>query len=102
APAQPNLLTNPGFEQAGKENLPAHWEPLVIGVTPMFATDTGERHGGAASARITSEQTTRAYFVSEPIAVAPGEKLKASAWVKMKDVPEQLGTVILIGMFSRA
>src|SRR5438128_146056 len=91
APAQPNLLTNPGFEQAGKENLPAHWEPVVIGVAPTFAMDTSERHSGAASARITAEQTTRAYFASEPIAVVPGEKLKATAWVKLKDVPPELG-----------
>ena len=45
-------------------------------------------------------ENTRLYLRSDPIPVAPGEKIAASAWVKCKDVPVNKGTVILIGEFT--
>src|SRR6266540_1917609 len=75
-----NLLTDPGFEDAGK------WEKVIIGATPEFALDQTVKHGGKQSGRITAAEVTRAYYASAPIAVAPGEKISASGWVKVKDV----------------
>ena len=39
-------------------------------------------------------------YTAEPIAVAPGETIHGSAWVKVKDVPEKTGAVIMIAGFS--
>ncbi|HEX8521827.1 MAG TPA: hypothetical protein VF669_06185 [Tepidisphaeraceae bacterium] len=99
---QLNLLGNPGFEQAGDNHQPANWKQLVVGVAPEFSLDTNDSHGGKHSIRIRSTEVTRAYVESDPIEVAPGEKISASAFVKVRDVPEKVGTVILIGHFSRA
>jgi hypothetical protein len=97
-----NLLKNPGFETMGAAGMPEGWEPLIIGFKPEFVVDQHDPHGGKQSMRITSTEVTRAYVVSQPIEVAPGENVQATAYVKVEDVPEKVGSVILIGAFSRA
>ncbi len=97
-----NLLQNPGFEKVGAGEMPEGWEPLIIGARPDFIIDPNEPHDGKQSMRITSAEVTRAYVVSQPIEVAPGENVQATAYVKVQDVPEKVGAVILIAAFSRA
>src|SRR5207248_2870748 len=100
ASASPNLVANGGLEQVGDKNLPPHWEPFVVSVPGTFTIDESVKHQGEQSVRIDAPENTRLYLRSEPIAVAPGEKITASAWVKCKDVPPAKGTVILIGEFT--
>ena len=95
----PNLARNPGLEAPLKGELPEGWSPVVIGAPARFAVDGAERHGGAQSVRITAPEVTRSYVVSDPIDVAPGERLEVSAWVKQRDVPPGQGTVIVFGEF---
>ena len=102
ATAQENLLLNPGFEEVGEKELPAQWEPLVIGAPASFAFDALEKHSGQRSLRITATETARSYIRSHPIPVVPGEKIRCSAWVKHKDVPPGKGTVIAIAEFTDA
>src|SRR5438045_2854065 len=83
---QTNLVKDPGME--GKTGTPGEWETVMIGNPVEFAPDRDVKHGGAQSMRITASDTARAYFRSAPIAVGAGEKVKAGAWVKFKDVPE--------------
>src|SRR5262249_21163801 len=82
-----NLVANPDLEDLADHNHPAHWEPFVVSVPGTFAIDEAEKHSGKQSVRIDAPENTRLYLRSEPIAVAPGERISASAWVKCKDVP---------------
>src|SRR3954469_15073480 len=95
---EPNLVKDPGME--GKIGAPGGWETVMIGNPVEFAADKDVKHGGSQSMRIAASDTARAYFRSAPIAVGAGEKVKAGAWVKFKDVPEKGGTVILIAEWS--
>jgi hypothetical protein len=101
APAGPtNLARNPDFELMAQDNIQS-WEPLVVGAPAEMSVDTTEKHGGKQSVRLSAKEVTRSYVHGSPIQVAPGEKLKISAWVKAKDVPADQGTVIAIAAFSR-
>src|SRR5687768_11802394 len=108
AKAEPELDTrgltpwNGGFEQRGENNLPAYWEPLVIGAPAQLALDATEKHSGSYGARVSASEVARSYFRSTAVPIAPGEKIHVSAWVKHKDVPPGQGTVILIAEFSDA
>src|SRR5687767_6945225 len=94
---------NGGFEQRGGDGqLPADWEPLVIGAPAQLALDATEKHAGRHSARVSATEVARSYFRSTAVPIAPGEKIHVSAWVKHKDVPPGQGTVILIAEFSDA
>jgi hypothetical protein len=93
---------NGGFEESAANGMPAHWEPLIIGAPAQFALDSEQKHSGQHSARLTASEVTRAYFATEWMPIAPGEKIHVSAWVKHKDVPPGKGTVILIAGFSDA
>lgn len=95
-------LPNPGFEQFEQPGQPAHWTDVVIGVAPQFSLDKSNPHGGSQSMKISAAEVTRAYVQSKPIPVAPAEKITATAYVKLQDVPEKTGAVILIAHFSRA
>lgn len=98
--AQTNLVTNPGMEGKADAGLPVGWDTVMIGNLAEFVADPQVKHGGSQSLRITAADSARSYFRSAPISVAPGEKVKASAWVKFKDVPEKMGTVIAIAEWS--
>ena len=80
----------------------AHWASLVLGIPGQFTIDDSVRHEGRRSIRIDAPESTRLYLRSDPIAVAPGEKITASAWVKCKDVPPGKGNIILIGEFTNS
>jgi hypothetical protein len=99
--AKANLITNPGMEGASGNRLPDHWDTVVIGIQPQFATDSFIKHAGRSSIRISATDITRAYVRSEAIEVAPGEMIQASAWVRCERVPAKPGHVILIGEFSQ-
>ncbi len=97
------LIQNGGMENAPPGKLPPQWEALNVGVPAQFASDTIEKHGGQSSIRINASEDARSYArSSEAIPVAPGEEIRASAWVKAHDVPSDHGTVIMIAEFSDA
>lgn len=98
--SQTNLVKNPGFEQNAPANLPADWDTVMIGNPVQFSLDTQIKHTGSQSARITASDSARSYFRSAPIPVAPGDKVRAGAWVKFKDVPPSMGTLILIAEWT--
>ena len=102
AQAAPNLLLNPGLEETSPGPLPPHWSPLILGIPGQFTIDDSVKHEGRQSIRIDAPESTRLYLRSDPIAVAPGEKISAGAWVKCKDVPPGKGNIILIGEFTNA
>jgi hypothetical protein len=97
-----NLVANPGLEGAGPGQLPPGWAGLDIGPPADFAIDPDVRRTGRQSARIHADETVRSYLQSQPIAVAPGEIIRASAWVRFQDVPADAGNVTIIAEFSRA
>jgi hypothetical protein len=98
-----NLVANSSAEQANGEGRPASWEPLNVAAPAKFSVDDSEHHGdGARSLRIDAGEVCRSYWRCDPIPVAPGEQIAASAWVKMRDVPAAQGTVILIAEFTDA
>jgi hypothetical protein len=97
-----NLVGDGGFEEKVSTTQPAGWEPLTIGAASQFSLDDHAKHSGAFSARIVAPEMARSYWRSAPIAVAPGEKVSASASVKVKDAPADHGTVIVIAEFSDA
>jgi hypothetical protein len=101
ARAPANLAQNPGMELLMTPDRVQFWEPLVIGTPAEFTVDGTEKHGGAQSVRLSAREVTRSYLHGSPILVAPHEKLTISAWVKVKDVPADQGTVIAIAEFSR-
>src|SRR5437899_12928171 len=87
--AAENLVENGGMEGLADENgAPPRWESQVIGTPPQLSVDATDKHSGQNSARIDAADITRSYFRSADfIPVAPGEELRGSAWVKVKDVP---------------
>lgn len=103
ASAARNLLANGEMEGADEQKLPTGWEVVTIGTPASAGIDRSERHGGGASIRIVAAEKTRSYVQSkDAIAVAPGETILASAWVKVKDVPTDGGAVIMIADFEDA
>ena len=101
--AAANLIRNGGFESATPGKLPPGWEPLSIGTEAKFTADAQERRDGAASICIDAAEVTRSYIRStDPIPVAAGETIEASAWVKIQNVPPGQGTVIAIAEFADA
>ena len=104
--ASETLVADGGFEavkDSAAQELPKAWEPHVVGAAAKVTSDTAERHGGRASVRIDAPEITRAYVRSvAPIEVAPGETIEAAAWVKVRDVPADKGTVIMIAEFADA
>jgi hypothetical protein len=97
-----NLLNNPGLEEVAAQGQPKAWGPFVVSVPGTFTSDQTIKHSGNRSLRIDAPENTRLYLRSDPIPVAPGEKISASAWVKCKDVPVGKGTIILIGEFTNS
>src|SRR4051794_6122687 len=97
-----NLIQNGELEAASSDKLPPHWTPFVVSLPGTFTIDREVKHEGEQSGRIDAPENTRLYLRSDPIPVAPGEKITASAWVKCKDVPPGKGTVILIGEFTNS
>src|SRR5207244_1748882 len=95
-----DLLPNGDFERVVSTTQPANWQPLIIGAKSQFSLDEQEKHGGRYSAKIVAPEFARSYWRSDAIPVAPGEKIHASAWVKVKDVPPDHGSVIVIAEFS--
>ncbi|MHB8899379.1 MAG: carbohydrate binding domain-containing protein [Thermoguttaceae bacterium] len=104
-----NLAPNAGLELAAHgpradgqpaDGPPAGWAPLSIGPPAEFHGDEKTVHGGSRSVRIDAAEITRSYFRSDPVAVVAGEVTEISAWVKVRDVPADQGTVILIAEFA--
>lgn len=99
---QTNLVPNPGMEGEPTKTLPDGWDTVMIGNPVEFAVDRQVKHGGDQSLRLTATDSARSYVRTAPIPVAPGEVVKGGAWVKFTDVPEKMGTVILIAEWSGA
>jgi hypothetical protein len=89
-----NLAPNPGFEAAGDDGTPAQWRRRDDAAPVTFARDTRERHGGAASARITTEPPELPAWPSystELGSVEEGQVYRAEAFVKTRDVSQDAG-----------
>lgn len=97
-----DLVRNGGLEGLASGTLPAGWDTVVIGAPARFAVDPNEHHGGTQSVRLTASEVARAYLRSEPMEVAPGEKIRIAAWVRAREVPPDQGTVIVIADFASA
>ncbi len=86
--AGPNLLSNPGFEQA-EDGLPAPWEtpaPEKLGADDG-AIDTQVAHSGDSSLRLVRENPEGWGFWSQgPIDVEGGELYDLGGWIRMDDV----------------
>src|SRR5439155_27269085 len=78
----------------------AHWEKLIIGGPTELSIDNDVHHSGSHSLRIDAKETARSYWRSDPMPVAPGEQIHGGAWVRLRDVPEKQGAVIVIGEFT--
>jgi hypothetical protein len=102
AQAPENLLANPGLEGDAPGQVAPGWSPVSIGVPATFSVDAVALHAGRSSQRISAAEVTRSYVKSDAIAVAPGETVRASVWVKCEGVPKDQGTVIVIGNFADA
>jgi hypothetical protein len=102
ADTENSLVLNPGLEDVGQNQLPAHWEKFVVSVDGKMTIDTDVKHSGRQSIRIDAPENTRLYLRSDPIPVVPGEKITASAWVKFKNVPLDKGSMILIAEFTNS
>src|SRR5205085_1702122 len=100
--AAANLVRNPGLEAPLAGALPVGWEPLNIGAKSQFAVDANERHEGRQSVRIRATEVARSYLRSDLIPVVPGEQIAIGAWVKVRDVPPDQGTVIAIAEFDNS
>ncbi|MBI5689917.1 MAG: hypothetical protein HZC55_07430 [Verrucomicrobia bacterium] len=90
---------NLGFDAVAPTGLPAGWRPRSIGAEAEYGVDTTIVRDGRYSARINAREDTRSYFCSGLIPVTPGERIRASAWVRTAEVPAGKGTVILIADF---
>src|SRR5688572_28075756 len=100
-PGRQNLAQNPGMELMLTSGQPQFWTLLNIGAPAELTVDSDEKHDGKQSMRLSAKEVTRSYLHGSPMLVAPREKLTVSAWVKVKDVPPDQGTVIAIAEFSR-
>ncbi len=84
--AQTNLVSNGDFEAPpGKDALPPHWSTYVPEGTATIRIDQPGRDGGRC-VRIETRSDLKATLVSEPIPVAPGEKLALTAWCRTEGV----------------
>jgi hypothetical protein len=104
--AAQNLISNgelEGSSATAAQELPNGWEAHVVGTPAQIWSDPSEKHAGRSSVRVDADEITRAYVRSTaPVEVAPGETIEASAWVKVRDVPADKGTVIMIAEFADA
>ncbi len=102
--AGPNLLENPGFEQA-EDGLPAAWETPAaerLGATGG-AIDTDVAHSGDSSLRLIREDPEGWGFWSQgPIDVQAGALYDLGGWVRMDDVVRASypGVFFLIHVFD--
>jgi hypothetical protein len=101
-----NLLPNPSLETA---QVPEHWKFLnVWGAPGHFALDEQVAHSGKRSFRVSAKQSTQSWLYSDPIPVAAGETIEASAWVRYQDLPEghttgegqQAGLILVANFFE--
>lgn len=82
-----NLVVNGDFEGgAGEKNLPVHWETWNPSGTPVVRLADDQKHEGGHALYMETKVDAHAIAMSEPIAVAPGEKVTLSAWCKVQDM----------------
>ncbi len=83
ASAQENLITNPGFEAESKGKPSDWWLYEGQGTTELKWDDT-VAHSGKASGRLQAAAAAKSTLVSPKFAVAPGDELRISVWVRGK------------------
>lgn len=94
APREPNLLSNPGFEDDVPAGSPAQWEPFWTrdAGAGTAAVEKSVRHQGNRSLHVT---TTGAHDWSEGqsgrLTVSPGEIYALGAWVKCQNTAQDTG-----------
>lgn len=80
-------MPNGNFEAgAGSDGLPAQWKTWVPSHGPIVKLADDQKHDGAHSLLIQTDHDLVAYTMSEPVPVAPGEKITLSAWCKVQDM----------------
>ncbi len=93
--AGPNLLPNPGFEDAVND-LPAVWKVRHYAGNPAYSVAAApDVHGGAASLRLAStdgDGTDTSVFAD--VTVKPHTEYRLSGWIKTKGVRGALGALL--------
>lgn len=85
--AADNVIPNAGFEEgAGVEELPRGWLNWVPMPGPKTGVATDHKRSGNHSAFIRTDTDSIAFLMSTPVPVAPGEKLRLSAWCRTEDM----------------
>lgn len=87
APAQQNLLTNPGFEDSGAKGIPAGWSRYGGDVPESRLAVETEAHGGKAAVHMwdtgpNERDNKYAVGLSQDVAVTPGRFYLGSIWAK--------------------
>ncbi|MCC6491071.1 MAG: carbohydrate binding domain-containing protein [Candidatus Hydrogenedentes bacterium] len=89
----PNLVTNPGFEEAGASTVPDGWH----GDAAVFSRDVTVKRSGEASLKYVNSDGNRYVLCSQSIPIQPGTRYVFSAWVKSDGVEgEDVGATLCL------
>lgn len=89
----PNLVTNPGFEEAGAGTVPVSWQ----GDAAVYSRDTTVKHSGEASLKYANSDGNRYVLCGQSIPIQPGMRYAFSAWVKSEGVEgEDVGATLCL------
>lgn len=87
-----NLVLNGDFEgKADAQGLPAPWLSYVPGHTAVMRVADDVKHEGLRSLFIQTDADIKASCVSDPIPVAPGERLSLSVWCRVDNLTSRVG-----------
>jgi len=78
----PNLVANPGFEEAAENGFPAAWS----GDRTVYSRDTAVAHSGEVSLKFENADADKYLLCTQPISFGAGKKYRFSAWVKSENV----------------
>ena len=89
----PNLVSNPGFEQAGTSTVPEGWQ----GETAIYSRDTAIKHSGEASLKFVNADASHYALCSQSLPLQPGMRYVFRVWVKAEGVEgEDVGATICL------
>ncbi|MCC6698496.1 MAG: carbohydrate binding domain-containing protein [Candidatus Hydrogenedentes bacterium] len=89
----PNLVTNPGFEEAGASTVPEGWH----GDAAVFSRDVTVKRSGEASLKYVNSDGNRYVLCGQSIPIQPGTRYVFSAWVKSDGVEgEDVGATLCL------
>ncbi|HEO70244.1 MAG TPA: hypothetical protein ENN80_03210, partial [Candidatus Hydrogenedentes bacterium] len=82
AAAEENLVSNPGFEEAGDNGLPLRWG----GPSSIYHRDTSVARSGEASLKYRNDDISHYALCPQGVTLEPGRIYALSAWVKTEGV----------------